>query len=268
MTYETKTSNRLAANSFAMKNAIRRIAVRLGYFLIRSGFTLPQTLSDMAESFQKAAYLRDVLKRLRINCVIDVGANVGESVSLLRRIGFRGYIFSFEPYPDSFKSLYSTFCTDPYWKGFNVALGSQNMVSDFRIAQSSYNSSFLTSKTVKTCRVADVQVKRLDSIIDTLLECIRDPRIFLKIDTQGYDLEVVRGAEGCKDRILCLQSEIAVTQVYDNMPNYLKSLAYYESLGFKLMNLFTVTRTAGHGAILEYDALMARPKSLNGPPQK
>jgi len=242
--------------------------VHFGYYLIRSGVHLSQALSDMTEGSQKAVYLRDLLKRLRINCFFDVGANIGESVKLLRRIGFKGYIFSFEPHPDSFKSLHSALSKDPYWRGLNIALGSQNMLSDFNIAQFSYHSSFLPSKIVKTSRVANVQMKRLDSIIDTVLEGITAPRIFLKIDTQGYDLEVVKGAAGCIDRISGLQSEIAVTPVYDNMPNYLKMLAYYESLGFVLMNLFTVARTAGNGAILEYDALMARPKSLNGPPQK
>jgi hypothetical protein len=105
-------------------------------------------------------------------------------------------------------------------------------------------------------------MKRLDSMIDTVLEGITAPRIFLKIDTQGYDLEVVKGAAGCIDRISGLQSEIAVTPVYENMPNYLKSLSYYESLGFDLMNLFTVTRTTGYESILEYDCLMARLEQL------
>jgi FkbM family methyltransferase len=245
-----------------MKDALRRIAVRLGYRLISSGVGLPDGLSEMIESAQKAISLRELLKRLNINCVLDIGANIGESVSLLRRIGFRGYIFSFEPHPDSFRSLASVFSKDPYWKGINIALGSKNEVRPLNIAERSYHSSLLSSKIIKTSRVADVKVKRLDCIIDSLLETVIEPRVFAKIDTQGFDLEIIKGAELCIDKILGFQSEIVVTPVYENVPHYLESLAYYESLGFVLMDLFTVTRTATYGSILEYDCVMASRKEL------
>ena len=134
------------------------------------------------------------------------------------------------------------------------------------MAEFSAHSSFLGSKIVPPSRVDDVQVKRLDCIIDSLLKSVGNtPRVFLKMDTQGYDLEVMKGASGCINPIvLGLQSEIAVTEpVYENMPHYLECLAYYESLGFELMNLFTVTRTARYRSILEYDCLMARVENLD-----
>jgi FkbM family methyltransferase len=256
-------TNHFAPDCFDMKSAFRRIVVRLGYFLISKGLSLPESVSEMVESSQQAVYLRDLLKRLKINCVLDVGAHTGESVRLLRRIGFRGVILSFEPHPDCFKSLCSAFCNDPYWKGFNIALGSKNELKSLNMAKLSFHSSFLSSRIIKTTRVANVRMKRLDSIIDSLLEDIVRPRVFLKIDTQGYDLKVVEGASGCMERILGLQSEISVTPVYEDMPHYLKSLASYESLGFDLMNLFTVTRTTRYGSVLEYDCLMARLEQLD-----
>ena len=102
-----------------------------------------------------------------------------------------------------------------------------------------------------------IEVKRLDSIFSDLVSGIENPRIFLKTDTQGYDIEVVRGIENRIDDIIGLQAELSVTPIYEESPHYTKSLTYFESLGFSLMNLFVVNR-GKHDSILEYDCMMAR----------
>ena len=84
------------------------------------------------------------------------------------------------------------------------------------------------------------------------------PRVFLKMDTQGYDLEVIRGATGCLGGIVAMQSEVSVQPLYDGMTHYTDALAHYEELGFTLMHLALVTRGNTHGNVVEYDALMAR----------
>jgi len=98
-------------------------------------------------------------------------------------------------------------------------------------------------------------------LLDDLLKDIVAPRVFLKIDTQGYDMEVVKGAAGCIHWIMGLQSEISVAPIYEDMPHYTEALAYYESLGLSLMDLFIVSR-AKDGRVLEYDCLMARSDQL------
>lgn len=107
-----------------------------------------------------------------------------------------------------------------------------------------------------------IEIRRLDGIFDEILEPVARPRVFLKIDTQGFDVEVMKGAAGCMERILGLQSEVSVVPIYDGMPHYTEALAYYESCGFSLMNLFIVSRT-GKQNILEYDCLMARLDELD-----
>jgi hypothetical protein len=63
-----------------------------------------------------------------------------------------------------------------------------------------------------------IQLKRLDAVLPQLLEGIRSPRVFLKIDTQGHDVSVVKGASGVLDIIAGLQSELPAVEVYDGMP--------------------------------------------------
>jgi hypothetical protein len=123
-------------------------------------------------------------------------------------------------------------------------------------------SSFLSLKMpLNKTRTVRVEVRRLDAILPKLLAGIESPRVFLKMDTQGFDNEVVEGASGCLDQVLGVQSEISVIPLYNGMPHYTESLALYERLGFALVDLFVVNRQDGF--VLEYDCVMARPGALS-----
>ena len=53
-------------------------------------------------------------------------------------------------------------------------------------------------------------MKRLDSIFEDLIAPLEKPQIYLKLETQGYDLKVVAGARRSLKRVAGLQSELAV----------------------------------------------------------
>ena len=204
--------------------------------------------------------LGQLLKKLRVDCVIDVGANEGQYARLLRRLDFTGLILSFEPNPDVFQVMQKAFAQDTAWKGYNCALGSSDADLDFNIFEHSQISSFLPgSERVhsKLLRTVKVPVRRLDAFLEELLPDWRKRRLFLKCDTQGFDLEVVKGAEAALTAICGLQSEVAVQSLYRGMPRYLEALSFYESLGFVLIDLWLNNRTVD-GDVLEYDCLMRR----------
>ncbi len=157
--------------------------------------------------------------------------------------------------------------TDKLWDVFQIALGNENTQRQFNVTKTTLFNSFLDPKTTNAVNFVTgmdvvltetVEMKRLDSIIGGLLEPVSQaPRVFLKLDTQGFDLEVLKGAKNCIGTIVGLQSEVSVIPIYENMPHYVDALNYYESLGFSLMNLFVINRTKQQ-CILEYDCLMAR----------
>jgi FkbM family methyltransferase len=240
-----------------MNFGLRQMIEDLGYFAVARGGALPARASRLFERFLDRSHLRQMLARFDINCVLDVGANVGDFAVKLRRIGYRGRIFSFEPDIHSFEIMTKRFRQDPLWSGCNYALGSANTTKPFNIAEFSPHSSFLTPRFGKAAKTREVPVRRLDSIFDDLISGITTPRVFLKIDAQGYDVEIVRGASGCIGDVLCLQSEISVRPFYDFMPHYIQALEFYESLGFQLLDLSPVCRNS-EGAIEEYDCLMGR----------
>ena len=51
------------------------------------------------------SHIEEVLRYCRIDTAIDVGANTGQFGALLRRIGFRGHIYSVEPVRAAFETL-------------------------------------------------------------------------------------------------------------------------------------------------------------------
>jgi FkbM family methyltransferase len=223
--------------------------------LVARGYSLPEI---QVSRFQELVMLKQLLEALKINCVLDVGANDGQYVRELRGIGYRGQIISFEPVGREFLLLSESLQGDPNWRGHHIALGSRDMTATMHVPAESVMSSLLPPlRTFPGTQMEEVEVRRLDALLPTLIEEIANPRIFLKMDTQGYDLEVFRGAECCHNMILGLQSEISVHPLYDGMPHYLDSLKEYESAGFELYNLSLVTRTKSRN-LRELNCFMRR----------
>lgn len=238
---------------------LRKIISAAAYRAIASGIRFPTTKATI--DFTQWGRLIDLLQRLDINVFIDVGANRGFYSKHLRMAGYSGHIFSFEPIPEDCEQIALLCDGDPKWRAHCMALGAENGTKDFNVnimGSESVLSSFLPlTERFQGTRIIPVSMRRLDGILSPLISEIRSPRVFLKMDTQGFDWEVMKGAKGCIDIIHGIQSEISVEPIYKGMPHYTESLASYEKLGFKLMDLFVVNRTDS-GSILEYDCLMAR----------
>ena len=204
--------------------------------------------------------LAGLLSNLRIDCVIDAGANEGQYARMIRRFGFTGLILSFEPNREVFRLMQTAFAKDQNWRGYDCALGSSDGELDFHIFEFSPMSSFLPATHLvgtKLDRTVKVPVRRLDTFLPEILPDWSKRRLFLKCDTEGFDLEVVKGAAGTLPAIYGLESEVAMQVLFRGMPRYLEAMSYYESLGFVLIDLWVNSKAANGGA-LECECLMER----------
>ncbi len=229
----------------------------IGKWSIASGIPLP---SRAISKFAEWQVLRETLVLYKINCVLDVGANSGQFATNLRRIGYRGHIVSFEPVPAAFAMAAARFKRDPCWRGHNVALGKEKGQLPFHIALDSTAMSSLHTPIDRgwNIRTIDVFVNTLDNLMNDILEFASEsPRMFLKMDTQGYDLQVVQGAAQSIGSILGLQSELSVIPTYQGMPSYLEALTCYEHLGFQLVGI-SPAMTDPQGRIGELNCVMVR----------
>src|ERR1700684_3368754 len=80
--------------------------------------------TERLKAVSERQVLGGLLSKLRIDCVIDAGANEGQYARLIRRLGFTGLILSFEPNFDVFQKMEHSFAGDHAWRGGNCALGS------------------------------------------------------------------------------------------------------------------------------------------------
>lgn len=237
---------------------LRDVLVRIGYAALKAGLRVPEI--PLVGRFSEQGHLLDLMNSLKINYVLDVGANKGWFAKHLRMFGYSGHIICFEPIRSDYEIISRLADKDPKWQVFNFALGAENSVKRFNFMKdvdgNTTLSSFLQPKVTNWVEKVDsVMERRVDDVLDEIIK--EDARFFLKIDTQGYDLEVMKGCARWLNKVALLQSEISITPIYDQMPHYTQALEYYESLGFSLIDLHVVDR-APHGSVLEYDCVMAR----------
>jgi len=216
-----------------------------------------------------------VLELHRVNCVLDVGANIGQYALRLRESGWTGRIVSFEPVPHVFEELAAAAADDPDWLVRNVGLGREDAEATIHVDSGKGTmSSLLTasdygakwSRKLATTSPLTVQVRRLESMLPELLDGLDDPRVYLKLDTQGYDLEAFLGAGTGLDAVVAMQSEISSVPIYDGMPDLTTALDTYRSHGFDLAGCWPVSYERATHRALEFDAVMVRrPREASAP---
>ena len=208
--------------------------------------------------------LQRFLRYFDVDCVFDVGANAGQYGQRLREIGFTGRIISFEPNPETAARLRAAAAGDTSWTVKELALDSMSRPLTFNIMKSDQFSSLHQpdhSGTVAfkdmnaVTRTVSLQTQTIRDLFPALQAEFGFKRPYLKMDTQGHDVDVVRGADAYMAQFVGIQSELAITRLYQSAPDIHEALDYYQHLGFKLSSL--VPNNAGHFPDLnEVDCIM------------
>lgn len=204
--------------------------------------------------------------------VVDVGAHKGETLRHFSSLitGKFDY-FGFEPNPESFTELMKA--VDPQLEDsqtvefFPVAVGASTGSVTFRIAGASEVSGVLVPEAELLVRVPagdhelkkEIRVPQI-CIDDFILQQDLAKVHVLKVDTEGYDLEVLRGAKGSLktgivDIVLC---EVFFVKYREKQAYFWDIAAALEKLGYSFVNLFD-TRTTGQGRLYTANAIWVSP---------
>lgn len=217
------------------------------------------------EGYLADEHLSWMLQKLRIDCVFDVGANQGQFAHRLRGLGFTGRIASFEPVSHLLTDLRRAAAQDPGWFVHPYALGEEDGSAEINVVRGTMSSMLEPSafgrewsKKLRDSHTESIEVRRLDSVFDEAIDGLSHPRVLLKLDTQGYDLQAFRGAGKRQADVLALQSEVACVPIYDGMPRMPEQLSEYESAGFEISAMFPVNRHRKSMRVIEFDVLMVR----------
>jgi FkbM family methyltransferase len=231
-----------------------------------------RTTRQHANAYQNAMgdhlareHLLWVIRRLGIDCVLDVGANSGQFAKALRRAGYDGRIVSFEPVSSVFAHLQAAAAGDHGWRVHQLAVGEEDGEAEINVRPGTMSSLLPSSDfgrswapRLRDSTVETVEVRRLDGLFDDAVSGLPDPRVLLKLDTQGFDLAAFRGLGPRVEDVVALQSEVSCVPIYDGMPTMLEQLQTYQEAGFALSGIFPVSRDQQTLRAIEFDALMVR----------
>jgi len=156
--------------------------------------------------------------------IFDVGANEGQSIKRFTSLFSRSTIHSFEPIEDCYKKIIKIFNNKNIFIN-NIALGEKECKRIFFINKNSYTSSFFRinkkyNELFDFDRVKKSQKKKITTL-DKYVKLNKIDKIdILKIDTQGYELNILKGAKKSLNNIIkFIEIEITIADYYNNKIN-------------------------------------------------
>lgn len=199
-----------------------------------------------------------------IDTVIDVGANVGQYALLLRSAGYGGRIVSVEPLDSAFAALSARASKDNLWVALQNGVGAAPGAIDINVSANSYSSSVLDMNdahlhAAPDSRYVGIQQIELTTVIHLIEQQHIDPAAcLLKVDTQGYESQVLAGAGPVLDKIAAVQLELSFVELYAGQDLFDDHVAALRKRGFALWSLDPGI-SAPDGRLLQCDGLFLRP---------
>jgi FkbM family methyltransferase len=192
--------------------------------------------------------------------IIDVGANEGQFASLARTAFPLAKIIAFEPIPACFTILMQHFKDDKSFEAFNVALGNKNQEKQFHLTDYSATSSFLPLSAQHKKEFLETGNEQIISVSERTfeevygLEKIADPCL-LKIDVQGYEMEVLRNNESLVMKAHTILVETSYTNIYEGQPLFADVFLFLHERGFVFKGNYEQLRGINTNQIMQADAI-------------
>jgi FkbM family methyltransferase len=228
-------------------------------FFRKIGLEVNRLNTDNSGSFQIAK----IINHFNINTIYDVGANTGQYASELFELGFKGRIISFEPLSKPYLKLVLNSKKNNRWYVHDrCAIGSKNGQTLINISKNSVSSSILPilSTHVESAKYSSyidsetVMVKSFDSIFSKYHNT--NDKSLLKIDTQGFENEVLDGASISLSDITLIQCELSMVYLYENQKLYKEMIEKIEALGFTMWSIRSGFTNGNNGRTLQVDAIL------------
>ena len=213
-----------------IKETIRSLAARLGYD-VRNRASLG--ISPFADMRRCVPAGKDPL-------IMDIGANVGQTVARFRKAFPSATIHSFEPGTDTFQTLSQNVATDERVSAWNCAVGASAGKQTFQENTNPDMSSFLSLSSTGWGEVNRQSLVEVTTV-DAFLEENRISHVdILKSDTQGYELEMFKGAEQAMrgNRIGLVYFEFIFSDMYKHLPGFDEVFRHLVDRNFSLVALY------------------------------
>ncbi len=210
------------------------------------------------------SFKAELIRSGKIEALVDVGAFKGFYANSWRNRGFKGSMYSIEPTKDSFEKLLANSPNDSDWQKFKYAISDAPGELEMFISTNGQSSSLLKladnfDNLVPETKLVGkevVQIKTLDEIISPVLA--PDKRTYIKVDVQGLEIQVLRGATKVLEQTHWLEIEICVENSYDSAPSADELITELSKLGFEMLAVFNPFYGRQDDRILQFDAVFSR----------
>jgi FkbM family methyltransferase len=206
-----------------------------------------------------------LIRNRSISMVIDIGANAGQYAKLLRNLGYRNKILSYEPLPEAFRLLAKAAHSDGLWNVSQTAVGDKAGKITMNIAENSVSSSARQMSSRHLMAAPDsgivgsisVDCVSLDSIVSAQLV----QPMLVKIDTQGFERNVLASGTGVIRSISLLELEMSFVELYHGQALFRELDSLLTRSGFKLCSIEEGFFDEVSGELLQCDAIYAQENS-------
>lgn len=197
-----------------------------------------------------------------IDTVIDIGANKGQTRDMLRGAGFEGDIISLEPIPSLYELLQSKAKSDPKWTILKpLAIGENEGECQVNVSQAPDMSSLLASTAAllqafpktRVTETVTVPMKTLDQLYESLN--LGGRKVFIKIDTQGYEMPILKSGPKALAQAAGLQIEMSLFELYKGEALFDEIIGFLKGKGFRPHMLFEIAFSRSLNRQLQVDGV-------------
>lgn len=223
--------------------------------------------------FQLSAYgpanptyqLRATLGDPVVSVLIDAGANVGQYAKSVRKIRKDLVIHSFEPQARAFSLLKQAAVKDDMWHVHHMGLGSETASISMNVSENDQCSSLLSVgdahlAAAPDSKVIGTEIVRIETL-DRVMESVTGTK-FLKIDCQGYEAEIVKGAADVLRTTKYVQMEASLVPLYEGAPSMASLLDQMAGCGFELLTVVPGFSDRVANRMLQADLVFVRNKDV------
>jgi FkbM family methyltransferase len=202
---------------------------------------------------------KKLLEHHKITKILDVGANEGQYAEQTQKLGFKGGIISFEPVKSVFEKLNKKTQKNRFWSAYNYGLGNKNEQVLINISKNTFSSSLLEimpnhvkgAPESKYTHQEKVIIKTLDEVYNEIVD--DSDVVFLKIDVQGFERNVIEGSKNSLKFIKGIQLEMSLEELYKGEMLFDDTIKLLKSEGFNLHSLENGFYNDETGKLLQVD---------------
>lgn len=215
-------------------------------------------------AWPKYEYLRPWLVDLQPATVVDVGVNHGQFLHLARRLWPGAFILGIEPNAVLVRKMSAIYAGDARVRIEACAVGEREGEAEFHVTRDDQSSSIHAPTEAyyddregdAVLRTETVPLRRLDRLLDGL-----EGPMILKVDVQGAELEVLKGAGGRLADVAAIVVEAPFERAYVGAAGFDEIYAFLTANGFAYEGSLGQLYSKRTGRVRQQDAIYVRQRT-------